>query len=140
VRRTPPAAARRAAPASTGELRRSQNWIGGTRPGNAVYVPPPARQVAPLLADVEGRAGCRPNHHRSCRERSSCTAPEPEAIAGDGSFEGCARSPKCERKKLLESVCYRLEVVAYFKSTGEGWQSRVDGVLQQYVARHSRRR
>ncbi len=28
-----------------GELRRSQNWIGGTRPGNAVFVPPPPEQV-----------------------------------------------------------------------------------------------
>ena len=27
-------------------------------------------------------------------------------------------------------------VVAYFKSTGEGWQSRMDGVLRQHVARH----
>jgi len=36
-----------------GELRRSQNWIGGTRPGNAVFVPPPAERVAPLLADME---------------------------------------------------------------------------------------
>lgn len=36
-----------------GELRRSQNWIGGTRPGNAAFVPPPAEQVADLLADVE---------------------------------------------------------------------------------------
>jgi len=36
-----------------GELRRSQNWIGGTRPGNAVFVPPPAAQVAELLADME---------------------------------------------------------------------------------------
>jgi Fic family protein len=36
-----------------GELRRSQNWIGGTRPGNAVFVPPPADQVANLLGDVE---------------------------------------------------------------------------------------
>lgn len=36
-----------------GALRRSQNWIGGTRPGNAVFVPPPAEQVAGLLADVE---------------------------------------------------------------------------------------
>ncbi len=36
-----------------GELRRSQNWIGGTRPGNAVFVPPPAEQVPTLLADVE---------------------------------------------------------------------------------------
>ena len=36
-----------------GELRRSQNWIGGTRPGNAVFVPPPGERVAELLADVE---------------------------------------------------------------------------------------
>jgi Fic family protein len=36
-----------------GALRRSQNWIGGTRPGNAVFVPPPADHVAGLLADME---------------------------------------------------------------------------------------
>lgn len=36
-----------------GELRRSQNWIGGTRPGNAVFVPPPADQVPALLTDLE---------------------------------------------------------------------------------------
>ncbi len=36
-----------------GELRRSQNWIGGTRPGNAVFVPPPAERVPELLADLE---------------------------------------------------------------------------------------
>ncbi|QDL53835.1 BrnA antitoxin family protein [Rhodoferax aquaticus] len=47
--------------------------------------------------------------------------------------------PKSDNKKLLVSVRYSPEVVAYFKSTGEGWQSRMDGVLQQYVARHSRR-
>ena len=35
-----------------GELRRSQNWIGGTRPGNAAFVPPPPRQVADLLTDL----------------------------------------------------------------------------------------
>ena len=36
-----------------GELRRSQNWIGGTRPGNAVFVPPPPERVPALLADRE---------------------------------------------------------------------------------------
>ena len=36
-----------------GELRRSQNWIGGTRPGNAVFVPPPPEQVAELLSALE---------------------------------------------------------------------------------------
>jgi uncharacterized protein (DUF4415 family) len=47
--------------------------------------------------------------------------------------------PKSKRKKLLVSVRYSPDVVAYFKSTGEGWQSRMDSVLRQYVARHSRR-
>ena len=36
-----------------GEIRRSQNWIGGTRPGNARFVPPPHEQVAPALAALE---------------------------------------------------------------------------------------
>ena len=44
----------RAVPASSpGELRRSQNWIGGTRPGNAAFVPPPPERVASLLGDLE---------------------------------------------------------------------------------------
>jgi len=36
-----------------GELRRSQNWIGGTRAGNAAFVPPPPHEVADLLASLE---------------------------------------------------------------------------------------
>jgi len=36
-----------------GELRRSQNWIGGTRPGKAVFVPPPPERVGALLGDME---------------------------------------------------------------------------------------
>ena len=47
--------------------------------------------------------------------------------------------PKSESPKLLVSVRYSQEVLAYFKSTGEGWQSRMDGVLRGYVARQSRR-
>jgi Fic family protein len=37
-----------------GELRRSQNWIGGARPAKAVFVPPPAERVPELLAALEG--------------------------------------------------------------------------------------
>jgi Fic family protein len=36
-----------------GQVRRSQNWIGGTRPGNARFVPPPAPALAELLSDLE---------------------------------------------------------------------------------------
>ena len=46
--------------------------------------------------------------------------------------------PRSGNTKLLVSVRYSPEVVAYFKSTGEGWQSRMDGVLREYVTRRSR--
>ena len=46
--------------------------------------------------------------------------------------------PKSPHKKVLLSVRYSPEVVAYFKSTGEGWQSLMDSILRKYVARHSR--
>jgi len=36
-----------------GEFRRTQNWIGGTRPGNAVFVPPPHTAVADCMAELE---------------------------------------------------------------------------------------
>jgi Fic family protein len=36
-----------------GEFRRSQNWIGGTRPGNAAFVPPPAEDVLECMSKLE---------------------------------------------------------------------------------------
>ena len=36
-----------------GEVRRSQNWVGGTRPGNANFVPPPPHRLGELLSDFE---------------------------------------------------------------------------------------
>lgn len=36
-----------------GEFRTSQNWIGGTRPGNAQFVPPPPHEVEPCMAALE---------------------------------------------------------------------------------------
>lgn len=36
-----------------GEFRRTQNWIGGTRPDNARFVPPPVREMNQALNDLE---------------------------------------------------------------------------------------
>lgn len=36
-----------------GEFRRSQNWIGGSRPGNAAFVPPPPEKLMDCLGDLE---------------------------------------------------------------------------------------
>lgn len=47
--------------------------------------------------------------------------------------------PKSENKKLLVSVRYSPEVIAYFRSTGDGWQGRMDGVLSAYVSKRASR-
>lgn len=38
---------------SPGEFRRSQNWIGGTRPGNSKFIPPPPEQVGKAMSKLE---------------------------------------------------------------------------------------
>lgn len=43
----------RGADKNPGEFRRSQNWLGGTRPGNAEFVPPPVNEMHACLNDLE---------------------------------------------------------------------------------------
>jgi Fic family protein len=44
-----------------GEFRRSQVWIGGTRPGNASFIPPPANELTDCLKDLERFLHDRPD-------------------------------------------------------------------------------
>jgi uncharacterized protein (DUF4415 family) len=46
------------------------------------------------------------------------------------------RGPGRKAKKVLLSMRYSPEVVAYFKATGEGWQTRMDEALKEWVASH----
>lgn len=43
----------RGADKQPGEFRHSQNWIGGTRPGNALFVPPPPQHIEDCMAALE---------------------------------------------------------------------------------------
>jgi len=47
---------------SPGDFRRSQNWIGGTRPGNAAFVPPPPEKVLECMGEFERFLHDRPEH------------------------------------------------------------------------------
>lgn len=49
------------------------------------------------------------------------------------------RPPSANTKQLV-SVRYSPEVIEFFRSTGDGWQSRMDAVLRDYVARQAGRR
>lgn len=54
-------------------------------------------------------------------------------------LRGLRGRPKSAQPKQLLSVRYSPEVVSYFKSTGDGWQTLMDAVLREYVAKHSSR-
>lgn len=41
--------------------------------------------------------------------------------------------------KVSTTIRLSPEVLEFFRAAGDGWQSRVDGALKEYVARHSRR-
>ena len=45
-----------------GEFRRTQNWIGGTRPGKARFVPPPPDRLADCMSDLERFLNREPGH------------------------------------------------------------------------------
>jgi uncharacterized protein (DUF4415 family) len=45
--------------------------------------------------------------------------------------------PKSQSPKVLISLRYSRDVVDFFRATGDGWQSRMDGVLRDYVGRQS---
>jgi uncharacterized protein (DUF4415 family) len=45
--------------------------------------------------------------------------------------------PRLAKKKQLVSIRYSPEVLEFFRSSGAGWQSRMDAVLRDYVKSHS---
>ena len=47
------------------------------------------------------------------------------------------RGPQRSPTKQLVSVRYSPEVLTYFKASGEGWQTRMDEALKQWVATHA---
>mgnify|MGYP003584038556 FL=1 len=49
------------------------------------------------------------------------------------------RGPQKARTKVATTIRLSPEVVEFFRGLGSGWQSRVDGVLRDYVAKHTPR-
>ncbi|WP_081577308.1 BrnA antitoxin family protein [Acidithiobacillus thiooxidans] len=58
---------------------------------------------------------------------------EADLYQGDQLIQRGRGRPKLSSRKVLLSVRYSPEVVTYFRQTGEGWQSRMDAVLREYI-------
>ena len=52
-------------------------------------------------------------------------------------LKGLRGRPRLANKKQLVSIRYSHEVLDYFRSSGAGWQSRMDAVLREYVESRS---
>lgn len=48
-----------------------------------------------------------------------------------------ARGPSQTPRKIQLTVRYSPEVVAYFKTTGKGWQGRMNAALKEWITQHS---
>lgn len=44
--------------------------------------------------------------------------------------------PKAASPKVSVTIRYSAEVVEFFKASGDGWQTRMDAVLREYVTQH----
>ncbi|MDA8151393.1 MAG: BrnA antitoxin family protein [Acidithiobacillus sp.] len=60
---------------------------------------------------------------------------EADLYQGDQLVRRGRGRPKLVSRKVLVSIRYSPEVVDYFRQTGEGWQTRMDAVLRDYVQR-----
>jgi Fic family protein len=112
---------------SPGEFRTSQNWIGGTRPGNAFFVPPPPEKVSGCMGDFE----------RFLHDIPSATPTLPKAALAHVQFEtihpfldGNGRLGRllitllqCEQKVLHKPLLY---LSLYFKTNRARYYELLD--------------
>ena len=116
---------------SPGEFRRSQNWIGGNRPGNAHFVPPPAHAVQDCLSDLE-RFLHAEDGGLSATVRSALTHVQFETI--HPFLDGNGRTGRllitfilCHEGVLREPLLY---LSLYFKERREEYYALLDGVRE----------
>lgn len=112
-----------------GEFRRTQNWIGGTRPGNAAFVPPPPEYVLECIGALE----------LFLHDQPEPTPPLLKAALAHVQFEtihpfldGNGRLGRllitlllCEQNVLSEPMLY---LSLYFKQHRQAYYEALDGV------------
>ena len=115
-----------------GEFRRSQNWLGGTRPGNARFVPPPPHFVEKCMSDLERYIHCE-NHEHSTLTRIGLSHVQFETIHpfldGNGRVGRLLITLQlCNEGLLAEPLLY---LSLHFKKNRSDYYSLLDAVRSQ---------
>jgi Fic family protein len=112
-----------------GEFRRTQNWIGGTRPANAAFVPPPAEKVMDCMGKLELFLHDRPEPTPALLKAALAHA-QFETI--HPFLDGNGRLGRllitlllCEQKMLREPMLY---LSLYFKTHRQYYYELLDGI------------
>jgi uncharacterized protein (DUF4415 family) len=95
-------------------------------------------EIKAMIARGEGKTDC--DREVSEEEIERQIASDPDLFVPDNWEETIIRGIPAigKENKRLTSVRYSPRVVEYFKSTGRGWQTRMDAVLLAYVDRQQR--
>ena len=119
----------RGANQTPGEFRKTQNWIGGTRPGNAAFVPPPADKVLECMGDLEMFLHDQP-HPTPALLKTALAHVQFETI--HPFLDGNGRLGRllitlllCEQKILREPMLY---LSLYFKTHRQYYYELLNGV------------
>ncbi|MCF8050562.1 MAG: Fic family protein [Desulfobacterales bacterium] len=112
-----------------GEFRRSQNWIDGTRPGNASFVPPPVDQVMPCMDKLEwflhDRPGPTPPLLKAALSHVQFETIHP-FLDGNGRLGRLLITMLlCEQKLLRHPILY---LSLYFKTHRQRYYELLDNV------------
>jgi uncharacterized protein (DUF4415 family) len=107
-----------------------------------------SRKFPASQAEVEAAIARAPGKDRplTAREEAKWSA---GVLVNGGGYEAVRKAMAARRKpgqrgpqaaptKQLVSVRYSPEVLAFFKASGTGWQTRMDDVLKQWVTRQSK--
>jgi Fic family protein len=115
-----------------GEFRRSQNWIGGTRPGNAIFVPPPPEKVLKCMGELERFLHNRPEH-TPILQKAALAHVQFETI--HPFLDGNGRLGRllitlllCEQKALRQPMLY---LSLYFKTQRQYYYELLNEVRQR---------
>ncbi len=78
----------RGASKAPGELRRTQNWIGGASPSRAAFVPPPPQRLGDWLSDLEKFLNDQPVRHSALQVHQALFARPVSTIPAIGTVTG----------------------------------------------------